>query len=70
MIVIDFVCVCGCRCLSAVGGCVFSIRRFGFRRCGVTFNYVWVIQTSKIYTIKDKKLNQWLSAAELESKVL
>ena len=41
------------------GGCVVSVRRFGFRHCDVMFICVWAIRTSKTYTIRDKKSYQW-----------
>ena len=45
--------------LGAAGGCIVSVRWFSFFRHGVTFICVWTIRTSKTYTIKDKKANQW-----------
>ena len=53
--------MCGrCR-LGATGGCVVSIRRFGFRHHDAAFICVSAIQTSKVYLIKNKKSNQWSS---------
>ena len=51
--------MCGCR-LSAMGG-VISVQWFDFRHHGTIFIYVLAIPTSKIYKIKEKKLNQWSS---------
>ena len=51
-------CTCRCRCLGAMGGCVISIRHFDFRHLGAVFIYALAIQNSKIYMIKNNKLNQ------------
>ena len=45
--------------LGAMSGCVISVQDFGFCRHGATFICVWVIQTSKVYLVKDKKSKQW-----------
>ena len=51
-------CTCGCYRLCAISDCIISIRHFGFYRRDATFIYVLTTQTSKVYTIKYKILNQ------------
>ena len=54
--------MCDChRRLGEVSGCVVLVRCFGFRCHDAVFICVLVIQTSKIYSIRDKKSNQLLS---------
>ena len=60
MNVVAFVSMC-CHCLGTTDGCVVSVRQFGFRRRSTTFICILAIQMSKVYTIRDKKLNQWSS---------
>ena len=45
--------------LGTVGGCVVSVRQFGFHCRFVTFICVWETQISKVHMIRDKKSNQW-----------
>ena len=42
-----------------MSGCVVLVQGFGFCCRDATFICVWVIQTSKVYPVKDKKSNQW-----------
>ena len=48
---------CGCCRLSATCGCVVLISIFVCRDCGAVFIYMRTIQTSKVYSISDKKSN-------------
>ena len=48
---------CGCHRLGTASDC-FVLIQFGFHRHDALFIYFWAIQTSKIYTIRDKKSNQ------------
>ena len=60
--------MCGCHRLGAIGGCVISIRQFGFRRGGAVFICVicvWAIQTSKVYTKTRNQINGRLYAIKL-----
>ena len=50
--------MCGYLRLGAADGCVISIQRFGFRHRSTVFICIWTIQTSKVYTIINKKSNQ------------
>ena len=49
-----------CR-IGAAGGYIVSIRRFDFYCRVVMFIGVQTIRTSKIFTIRYKKSNQWSS---------
>ena len=48
--------ICDCRRFSAIGSCVISVQMFDFRHRDTTFICVLVIQASKLYRIKDKKI--------------